>query len=408
MYLITTYIQESRRKIKTGEKGKLFLKIIESVDAGERKLRTARLIKTDIKLSSIDDIEPYRTEVLRYVKVIYSVIEKLSEQDSSFTIDDVVSNSYKALNEDQSMRDVIDWSKSEFPIRTDIATVGNIFKGDFNFVYATKQPDNPDSLLDYVFNKAQQLKTEGRDSFSRSYKSTRASIEKYLNGRGIAIGNVDRTFLENYSQWLKDNGVADSTQSFYLRTLRSVMKAAKDEGLVNYEDNLFLGLNTRILFEKEEKQNGHIDKNVILRIEKLKLEKNSDMALARDIFMFAFYCRGMELVDVVNLTKNDIRDGKLTYNRRSKGLPRTVPLDHNALAIIERYKNCSSTHLFPIKEDNKGLSTHAINRKVWMSLSAIGTEIGYDGLSFNKNIEAWEYLISQANVADLLLGKKQT
>ena len=86
------------------------------------------------------------------------------------------------------------------------------------------------------------------------------------------------------------------------------------------------------------------------------------MALARDMFMFAFYCRGMELVDVVNLTKNNIRDGKLTYNRRSKGLLKTVTLDHNALAIIEQYKNCSSTYLFPIKEDNKGLSTHAINR----------------------------------------------
>ena len=185
------------------------------------------------------------------------------------------------------------------------------------------------------------------------------------------------------------------------------MKAAKEDGLVDYEDNLFLGLNTKILFEKEVHYNSNINKNVILRIEKLKLEMDSDMALARDMFMFAFYCRGMELVDVVNLTKNDIRDGKLTYNRRSKGLHRTVPLDHNALAIIERYKNCSSTYLFPIKEDNKGLSTHAINRKVWMSLSAIGTEVGYDGLSFSKNIEAWENLISQVNVADLLLGKKR-
>ena len=69
MYLITTYIQKCRSKVSPEKLGVLFLKIFEFVDREDSKQRTAILIKTDIKLSSIDDIEPYRTEVLRYVRL---------------------------------------------------------------------------------------------------------------------------------------------------------------------------------------------------------------------------------------------------------------------------------------------------------------------------------------------------
>lgn len=406
MYLITIHIQKSRSKVAPEKPGTLFFKIIESINDGDNVQRISRHIKTDISVNSIDEIAQYKKETLRYVKIIYCVIEKLKGTGASFVIDDVINGANMALAGDSSMTDVIERADTDFPLSTDVATIGHIFRGELNVEYAAKVSANPDSLFDYIFNKSQELKTQGRDSFSRSFKNTKASLVKYLDGKDMAIGDVNREFLEHYSQWLKDNGVADSTQSFYIRTIRSIMKAAKEDGLADYDDDLFIGLNTKIVFDKDDHGSSDIDKNVILRIEKLKLGSDPELALARDMFMFAFYCRGMELVDVIDLTKDNIKDGKLTYNRRSKGLQKSVLLDHNAFDIVQMYADFSSTYIFPIKETNKGLATYAIGHKVRKLLSAIGEKIGYKGLSFSKNIEAWENLISQANVADLLLGKK--
>lgn len=406
MYLITTHIQKSRSKGAPEKPGTLFFKVVETVEDGDSLQRTARLIKTDISLNSIDDIGLHKEQALRFVKIIYCVIEKLKGVEVPFVIDDVINGANKALAGDSSMKDVIERTDTDFPLRTDVATIGHIFRGELNVEYAGKETANPDSLLDYIFNKSQELKNQGRDSFSRSFKNTKASLVKYLNGQDMAIGDVNRVFLENYSQWLKDNGVADSTQSFYIRTIRSILKAAKEDGLVDYDDDLFIGLNTKIVYDKEDQGRSDIDKNVILRIEKLKLGSDPELALARDMFMFAFYCRGMELVDIIDLTKDNIKDGKLTYNRRSKGLQKSVLLDHNALDIVQMYSDLSSTYIFPVKEANKGLATYSIGHKIRKLLLIIGEKIGYKGLSFSKNIDAWENLISQTNVADLLLGKK--
>lgn len=56
----------------------------------------------------------------------------------------------------------------------------------------------------------------------------------------------------------------------------------------------------------------------MLKIENLDLNSNESLLLVRDMFIFGLYCGGMELVDVLHLTEESIRNGVLSFHCRLK------------------------------------------------------------------------------------------
>jgi len=87
---------------------------------------------------------------------------------------------------------------------------------------------------------------------------------------------------------------------------------------------------------------------VIQQIAKLDLADDRRLDLARDIFLFGFYAKGMELVDVANLKVENLNGNILTYHRRLKGKERTVMLGNAALSIIRKYHDKNRDYLFPL------------------------------------------------------------
>lgn len=214
---------------------------------------------------------------------------------------------------------------------------------------------------------------------------------------------VDRTFLESYSSWLENEGVSASTQSFYLRTLRMALNHASSRGLVHPQKGLFLGMNTKVRYEKRREES--IDGNSIRKISEIDLSWDANIALARDLFMFGFYCRGMELSDIINLTRKNLCDGTLTYHKRGSGTVQTVPLDSEALAIVRRYGYASDTYLFPVKQADDIRLEKSLKNKIGLWLNDLAGLIGLPALSFNMNIIAWQTMVAQLSPS-AILGKR--
>lgn len=214
---------------------------------------------------------------------------------------------------------------------------------------------------------------------------------------------VDRTFLESYSSWLENEGVSASTQSFYLRTLRMALNHASSRGLVHPQKGLFLGMNTKVRYEKRREES--IDGNSIRKISEIDLSWDANIALARDLFMFGSYCRGMELSDIINLTRKNLCDGTLTYHKRGSGTVQTVPLDSEALAIVRRYGHASDTYLFPVKKANDIRLEKSLKNKIGLWLNDLAALIGLPALTFNMNIIAWQTMVAQLSPS-AILGKR--
>ena len=77
------------------------------------------------------------------------------------------------------------------------------------------------------------------------------------------------------------------------------------------------------------------------------------MSLARDLFLFSFYTRGMSFVDMAYLRRGHIRDGRIRYVRRKTGQEIVIRVEPEMQRIIERYADGERPYVFPVlKSEN--------------------------------------------------------
>lgn len=400
MYLITTKYQKSRSHRNPDKPGCVVFKINCKEEDGSEWIE--RTIYSDIYGDKDTVIDANRDEIVRFMRLIYCVIEQYHDSAKPFTIDDVVDEIRRVAGSEEEKGRYSDRISKDFPLRGDIVSVGNKFKRDFSFIYQAKEPKS-NNLLEYILFLSKQARNEGKSSMVRSYNSTGNSLSKFLNNADISLKDINRSFLSDYAAWLDSNGVSESTQSFYLRTLRSVINKAKDDGLVTLKDSLFKGLNTRVIFTYRRENPKILSHDDLLRISRLSFPDNPEGELVRDMFMFGFYCRGMELIDVLNLKRSNIKDDILCYHRRSKGAPVNIRLERSAGEIINKYQSSGSSYIFPLRDIYKGLQQYSICNIVRRNLKQIGSTLGIPDLTFSMNIAAWQQLVLKLNVSDILL-----
>ena len=88
--------------------------------------------------------------------------------------------------------------------------------------------------------------------------------------------------------------------------------------------------------------------NDIKRVKQLDLTLRPSLAIARNLFLFSFYTRGMAFVDMAYLRKKDIQNGVITYRRHNTGQQLNIKVEKYSQEIIDRYSNPDSDYIFPI------------------------------------------------------------
>ena len=83
-------------------------------------------------------------------------------------------------------------------------------------------------------------------------------------------------------------------------------------------------------------------------IKELDLSFEPQLELARDIFLFSFYTRGMSFIDMAHLKKSNLQNGILTYSRKKTGQRLTILWEELLQEIVDKYKDDSSEYLLPI------------------------------------------------------------
>lgn len=408
MYLITVSFQAARSRKCPDKPGKIYLSLRErSAGADDGTVITVRDINTGIEAVDKNRISEHYAEIVPFLYTAYRAIESLRKGGGKFTIDDVA----KAVRIKIDSGDMAAVRLDDgFVWSTEVASLKKEFRKFFRVSKLRKSPiarsgsaDSQRSLLSFLDLMAESSLDEEKESSAASYASTLSSLKRFLNGEDVGMEIVDRTFLESYSSWLENEGVSASTQSFYLRTLRMALNHAASRGLVHPGKGLFLGMNTKVRYERRREES--VDGNSLRKISEIDLSCDANLALARDLFMFGFYCRGMELSDIINLTRKNLCDGTLTYLKRGSGTVQTVPLDSEALAIVRRYGHASDTYLFPVKKADDIRLEKSLKNKIGLWLNDLAGLIGLPALTFNMNIIAWQTMVAQLSPS-AILGKR--
>lgn len=400
LFTISTQFKKSRGK-KEGGDGVMRITVMSN-RRDNADFRVRREMNLDIHGADKSVISEHKDEITKKMRLLYCVIERLADSGKDFSLDDIFKDFRQALAGDTVFAEVISKGGTEFPLRADLVSIGREFRGCFQYVYPAKVA-NPESLSDYIDAQISILKNERKSSRLHSYDATHARLKEFTKQDNIPFGAINRKFIEDFAEWLKCGNITESTQSFYLRTLRSILNHAREEHLLKCEDNWFQRVDTRILFDKTTGNAAHsLGRETLKKIRQLDLSDDAETALTRDMFMFAFYCHGMELVDIAHLTTENVRGDTLVYSRRKEGKEITVPLDPDALRILRQYESSGSRYLFPFLYDDDRFSFESMRNRMHISIKKLGDAVGFPRLTFSMNITAYKNFLSQCHISDLL------
>ena len=255
---------------------------------------------------------------------------------------------------------------------------------------------NRKTVCDLFREHINNLTASGRKSYALSIKQLYNSLIEFNGHLDIPFAEMDIVWLRRYEAFLRRKGLAENTIGIRFRTLRSIYNVAIEEDAVSSELYPFKKLKVSKLHQETAKR--ALSKEDIERVLSYK-STNRYTRFPIDIFAFTYYCGGINFVDIAHLTKANIVDGRLIYKRQKTKKLIKIPLQPQAVALIEKYSNDESPYLFPILSDFHKTDIQQANR-IHKVISKVNERLKQIGKALNIPITLTTYVArhSQATV----------
>lgn len=201
-------------------------------------------------------------------------------------------------------------------------------------------------FISFANNLIKELTQVGKKRTAETYMTTLNSFMRFRKEKDILLEEVDSNLMMGYENYLKSTGICPNTTSYYMRNLRAIYNRAVEKELT-VQRSPFKYVYTGI--GKTVKRAISLEE--IRCIQELDLTISPSLAYARDIFMFAFYTRGMSFIDMAFLKKKDLQNGILSYRRQKTGQQMFIKWEKPMQEIIGKYDTLGTPYLLPIIRD---------------------------------------------------------
>lgn len=205
------------------------------------------------------------------------------------------------------------------------------------------------TLSEFVETLVEQLRTNNKERIRETYACAMNRFLQFRGGHDIALDAIGSQEVEAFESHLKQAGLTLNTVSFYMRVLRAIYnKAVRQLSITDKRpfDRVFTG------YPRTPKR--AVDVETITLVAGYRTT-NADEALARDLFLFSFYTRGMSFVDIANLRRCDIRNGHLIYKRSKTGQELQVAWRPEMQTIVDRHPSLDGDHLLGVLNNDATL-----------------------------------------------------
>jgi integrase len=244
------------------------------------------------------------------------------------------------------------------------------------------------TLKDFFEHRIAQYKETGRIGTAVTYECAMKSLARFVpNAKFI---DVTPQFLEEYEAWMIGQGRSKTTIGIYLRSLRSLFNDAIADKLLTKDHYPFGKRKYQIPTGRNIKKALTLAE--IGKIYTYPAEPGSAEEMAKDYWLFLYFCNGMNVKDVALLQYKNLQKDILVFERaktartRRDAEPIRVVVNEDSKAIINRQGNkpkSPDTYIFPILR--KGLSPVEVRNLVQLKIKVIndhmkviGTKLGID------------------------------
>ncbi len=199
------------------------------------------------------------------------------------------------------------------------------------------------TVFEYMKRQSERLQRLGRVRTAETYLQTLNSFMKFRSGADLYFDGFDADVAEQYERRMRTAGLSRNTTSFYLRILRCIYNRAVEDGFAEQTDPF-----RRVYTGVDKTAKRAITLKEIRRIKELDFASRTDLDVARDLFMFSFYMRGMSFIDMAYLQKRDLSNGYITYIRKKTGQQLTIRWEEPMQKIVAKYPENPTPYLLPI------------------------------------------------------------
>jgi site-specific recombinase XerD len=213
--------------------------------------------------------------------------------------------------------------------------------------YKIKQ--NEENILFFMEALIKKMESEGRTGTANAYRSVLNCLVRFLYpDNDIFFCKITIEWVDDFIGYLKRMNLKINTINFYIRILRAVYNKALDERVFNIKT---LSPFHNMMLKKVNTSKRAIDRIYIQRICNANLLHDPELELARDLFLFSFYCRGMPFVDMAYLKYSSISNGSIYYFRSKTKQLLQVKIVPPLNELITKYAN-DSEYILPIINRN--------------------------------------------------------
>lgn len=143
--------------------------------------------------------------------------------------------------------------------------------------------------------------------------------------------DIDEAYIRAMNEAWENQGMKTNSRAVFMRNIRAVINKAIDDKLT-----------TTYAFRKFSIERAPTDKRNLSWQELRMLRDfpivNEFQQKYRDIFILCFYMRGINMVDLCQLTESNIRAGRINYIRSKTGKFYSVKIEPEMKEIFDRYK----------------------------------------------------------------------
>jgi len=179
-----------------------------------------------------------------------------------------------------------------------------------------------------------ELKANGYYDDLRVSRVIEKKLKDFTKSDSLPFTQITVEFLESFKRYLF-NVVGNSQNTVhkeFSKFKRLITRAVK-EGIITV--NPFIHFQP---IKKAKTEKARLSYAQIQAIEALKLKNDTTLCLARDAFLFSFYCAGIRFGDVAMLKWENVVDGRLKYSMRKTAGFKSILLLPQALEILSHYQ----------------------------------------------------------------------
>lgn len=199
-----------------------------------------------------------------------------------------------------------------------------------------------DDFYHFWTKRIEELEEIGKKGSADFYRKSLNVFKKYCSS--LSFSEIDYNFLNNFKLYKRktctNNGINN-----YIKAIKTIYNEGLKRGIFTPKSFIspFLG----IAEPKEPTKDKYLTIQEMQNIIKNNIEKKY-----YDYFLLMFYLGGIDFIDLANLKKKHIRNGRIKFTRFKGGTNEIIDnkIFPEAESILKKYESLESEYLVPINQ----------------------------------------------------------